>query len=119
MADPNTAIIYGWAEQLGRRPAIPSSMKEPRNVTKFVGFVDRNVFANSKFWELTQWKRQEFFEDIAERTKIHLSDIKDYNQRINVTLRLWASCLSAAKTMRKTYVIANPDDSLHEEAYTP
>jgi hypothetical protein len=119
MADPNTAIIYGWAEQLGRPPAIPSSLKEPRNVAKFVDFVDRNVFANSKFWEFNTMERQKFFEDIAERTKIHLSDIKDYNQRINVTLRLWASCLSAAKTMHKTYVIANPDGSLHEEAYTP
>ena len=61
MADPNTAIIYGWAEQLGRRPAIPSSMKEPRNVTKFVGFVDRNVFANSKFWEFNTMEKTEIF----------------------------------------------------------
>jgi hypothetical protein len=119
MADPNMAIVYGWAEQIGRPPAIPSSMKEPRNVAKFVDFVDRTVFANSEFWEFNTMERQKFFEDMAERTKTHLSDIQDGNQRINVTLRLWSSCLSAAKTMRKTYVIPYPDGRLHEELYTP
>lgn len=64
-------------------------------------------------------ERQKFLEDIAEKTKIHLSDIKDDNHRINITLRLWTSCLSAAKTMRKTYVVANPDGSSREESYTP
>jgi hypothetical protein len=119
MADPNPDIVYSWAEQLGPPPAIPSSIKEPMDIAEFVDFVDKNIFANSEFWKFSVTERQKFLADMAERTKNRLSDIKDSSQRANITLRLWASCLSAAKTMRKTYVAVNPDGSLREECYTP
>ena len=30
---------------MGHPPAVPSSMKEPRNIAKFVDFIDRDIFA--------------------------------------------------------------------------
>ena len=72
-------------------------MKEPEDIARFVDFVDKNIFANSEFWKLSVAERQEFHTEIAERTKNHISDIKDSNQMTNITLRLWASCLSAER----------------------
>jgi hypothetical protein len=118
MTDPNMDIIYSWAEDLCPPPVVPSSLEETRDIAKFVDFVDKKIFANSKFWEFGITERQKFLTDLAERTKNHLGDIKDANQRTNITLRLWASCISAAKTMRKTYVIVKPDGGLAEEPYT-
>jgi hypothetical protein len=62
---------------------------------------------------------QNFLGEVAQKTKGHLSDVEDDSRRTNITLRLWASCLSAAKTLRKTYVVPNPDGSSSEEPYTP
>ena len=106
MADPNMDIIYSWAEQLGTPPAIPTSMKEPEDIARFVDFVDKNIFANSEFWKFSVAERQEFLTDIAERTKNHISDIKDSNQRTNITLRLWASCLSAERRCAKRMLLS-------------
>ena len=41
-------IVCSWAEQLGP-PLIPPSIKEPRNIAKFVDFVDKNIFAIKSF----------------------------------------------------------------------
>jgi hypothetical protein len=119
MVDDNMAIIYSWAEELGPAPPVPRSLKEPSSVAKFADFIDKNIFAHSEFSNFGASKIQNFLGNIAGMTKGHLSDIKDDNQRTNITLRIWASCLSAAKTMRKTHVVGNPDGSLHEEPYTP
>jgi hypothetical protein len=118
MVDPNMDIIYGWAEELGPLPEVPPSIKEPMDIAKFVDFIDKNIFASSKFWEFGVTEKKRFLTKIAQKTDNYLWDIKDGNQRINITLRLWASCLSAAKTMRRTYVTVKPDSSLYEELYT-
>lgn len=111
-------LVYSWAEELGPPPMISSS-EEPRFIAKFVDFVDKTIFANSEFWKFSLAEKRKFLKDIAEKTKSRFGDISDGNQRINLALRLWASCLFAAKTMRKTYVTVNPDGSLGEKFYTP
>jgi hypothetical protein len=60
MADPKMDIIYRWAEQMGHPPAVPSSMKEPRNIAKFVDFIDRDIFANARFWQYGASEIQNF-----------------------------------------------------------
>jgi hypothetical protein len=65
MSDPNMEIIYNWAEHLGPPPAVASSMKEPIDIARFVDFVDKNIMANSKFWEFGSEERQKFLTDIA------------------------------------------------------
>jgi hypothetical protein len=65
MADPNMDIIYGWAEELGPLPVVPSSIKEPKDIAKFVDFVDNNIFASSKFWEFGVTEKEKFLTEIA------------------------------------------------------
>ena len=53
-----------------------------------------------------------------EKSIAWIYDIADGRQRINITLRLWAGGLDAAKTLRKTYVSVRNDGSVSEEAIT-
>jgi hypothetical protein len=46
-------------------------------------------------------------------------DVADGRQRINITLRLWAGSLDAAKSLRKTYASLQSDGSVNEEVITP
>lgn len=42
-------------------------------------------------------------------------DIADGKQRINITLRIWAGCLDAAKNLRDKYVSRRNDGTVSEE----
>jgi hypothetical protein len=119
MVDPNMEIIYGWANEMGPAPAVPNSLKEPSKVAMFVNLADTDIFGNLEFWKYGMSEKQRFLSDVGKKAKTHISDIGDDGKRTNLTLRLWASCMSAAKALRETYVAGvNPDGSMHEEPYT-
>src|SRR5437016_3175707 len=64
-------------------------------------------------------KKQHFLQKMKEESKTYLHDVEDDSARINITLRLWAGCITAAKTLREKYVIVDVDGTKKEEYYTP
>jgi hypothetical protein len=44
-------------------------------------------------------------------------DIADGKQRINITLRIWAGCLDAAKNLHDKYVSRRNDGTVSEEQF--
>ena len=118
--DPNTSIAYECAQLMGSIDSLPESLKEiVLKRVKYLDFVDKNMIAGSRLWEFNNEQQIEsFLTNMDEKSIPWIYDIADGRQRINITLRLWAGGLDAAKTMRKTYVSVRNDGSVSEEAIT-
>ena len=118
--DPNTSIAYECAQLMGSIDSLPESLKEMvLKRVKYLDFADKNMIAGSRLWEFNNEQQIEsFLANMDEKSIAWIYDIADGRQRINITLRLWAGGLDAAKTMRKTYVSVRNDGSVSEEAIT-
>jgi hypothetical protein len=118
--DPNTAIAYECAQVMGSTDSLPESLKEMvLKRVKYLDFVDKKMIAGSRLWEFNNEQQIEsFLANMDEKSIAWIYDIADGRQRINITLRLWAGGLDAAKTLRKTYVSVRNDGSVSEEAIT-
>ena len=118
--DPNTSIAYECAQVMGSTDSLPESLKEMvLKRVKYLDFVDKKMIAGSRLWEFNNEQQIEsFLANMDEKSIAWIYDIADGRQRINITLRLWAGGLDAAKTLRKTYVSVRNDGSVSEEAIT-
>ena len=119
--DPNTSIAYECAQLMGSIDSLPESLKEiVLKRVKYLDFVDKNMIAGSRLWEFNNEQQIEsFLANMDEKSIAWIYDIADGRQRINITLRLWAGGLDAAKTLRRTYVsVRNDDGGMSEETIT-
>jgi hypothetical protein len=115
--DPNMSIAYECSELMGPIDSIPESLKEVIKRAKYLDFVDKKMIAGSKLWEFNNQQQIESFLSNMDKESIPwIYDIADGKQRINITLRLWAGGLDAAKSLRKTYVSVRSDGTVSEEA---
>jgi hypothetical protein len=117
--DPNMSIAYGCSELLGPIDSIPESLKEVIKRAKYLDFVDKKMIAGSRLWDLNKQQISSFLAGIDKESIPWIYDIADGRQRINITLRLWAGSLDAAKSLRKTYASLQSDGSVNEEVITP
>ena len=116
--DPNMSIAYGCSELLGPIDSIPESLIEIIKRAKYFDFVDKKMIAGSRLWELNKQQISSFLASVDNESIPWIYDIADGRQRINITLRLWAGGLDAAKYLRKTYVSIQRDGSVSEEVIT-
>jgi hypothetical protein len=116
--DPNTSIVYECSELLGHIDSIPESLKEVIKRAKYLDFVDKSMIAGSRLWEFNKQQIESFLTIVDKESIPWIYDIADGRQRINVTLRLWAGGLDAAKFLRKMYMSARSDLGVSEEANT-
>jgi hypothetical protein len=116
--DPNMSIAYECAEHLGHLDLIPESLKEVIKRAKYLDFVDKKMIAGSRLWEFNKQQIESFLTNVDKEGILWIYDIADSKQRVNITLRLWAGGLDAAKSLRKTYVSRRSDGSISEEAIT-
>jgi hypothetical protein len=116
--DPNMSIAYGCSELLGPIDSIPESLIEIIKRAKYLDFVDKKMIVGSRLWELNKQQISSFLASVDNESIPWIYDIADGRQRINITLRLWAGGLDAAKYLRKTYVSIQRDGSVSEEVIT-
>ncbi|MFL6320256.1 MAG: hypothetical protein ACJ72Q_07265 [Nitrososphaeraceae archaeon] len=118
--DPNMSIAYEWSKPLEAIDSIPESLHDVINRAKYLDFVYKNMIAGSKLWELNNKQQIEsFLTKIDEGSIPWIYDIADGKQRINITLRLWAGCLDAAKYLQDKYVSRRNDGTVSEAIITP
>ncbi|HEC76397.1 MAG TPA: hypothetical protein ENI33_03955 [Thermoplasmatales archaeon] len=103
VVDPNMDTALQWANELGPPPPLPSSLKDVTQRAKLVNAIDEPHFANSFFLDfqsrLSDVEKNQCLNEIANVTKIYILDVEDDKTRVNIALRLWSGCLSAAKTI--------------------
>jgi hypothetical protein len=116
--DPNMSIAYECSELLGPIDSIPESLKEVIKRAKYLDFVDKKIIVGSRLWEFNKQQIESFLANVDKESIPWIYDIADGRQRINITLRLWAGGLDAAKYLRKTYVSIQRDGSVGEEVIT-
>jgi hypothetical protein len=119
--DPNMSIAYECAQLMGTIDSLPESLKEMVvKRVKYLDFVDKNMISGLRLWEFNnQQQIESFLANIDEKSIPWIYDIVDSRKRINITLRLWAGGLDAAKSLRKVYVSVRSYESVSEEAITP
>lgn len=117
--DPNMSIAYEWSKLLGNIDSIPESLNDVIKRAKYMDFVDKNMTASSKLWEFNKQQIESFLTNMDKESSPWIYDVADCKQRINITLRLWAGCLDAAKYLRDKYVNIRSDGTTSEETITP
>ena len=96
--DPNMVAARKLAEGLGSPPVLPSSMQTIESRSQFADAIDGPLVEGGTLEEImvSIGKRIAEISAIAER---HMPDVNDPIARLNIALRLWSGCLSAAKTI--------------------
>jgi hypothetical protein len=109
------AIVYEFSKLLGPIDSIPESLQAVIKRAKYLDFVDRKMIAGSRLWEFNKQQIESFLANMDKESIPWIYDIADGKQRINVTLRIWAGCLDAAKNLRDKYVSRRNDGAVSEE----
>ena len=117
--DPNMSIAYECSKLLGPIDSIPESLQDVIKRAKYLDFVDKKMIAGSMLWELNKQVIDSFLTNMDKESVPWIYDIGDGKQRINITLRLWAGCLDAAKYLRDKYMSRSNDGTVSEETITP
>ena len=103
MTDPNLYVALEWANEIGPPPMLPESLKNPTNRAKLVEKINSPLVVNSNLSELSDLSKLSENEknrriaNIGKISKEIIKDIEDLSERVNICLRLWAGCISAAK----------------------
>jgi hypothetical protein len=113
--DPNMSIVYEFSKLLGPIDSIPESLQAVIKRAKYLDFVDRKMIAGSRLWEFNKQQIESFLANMDKESIPWIYDIADGKQRINITLRIWAGCLDAAKNLRDKYVSRRNDGTVSEE----
>jgi hypothetical protein len=97
--DWNMAIAELFARELGPTPPVPSSLMDVNMRARFVDEMDGPFIPDTD--DVRQFlaaiaRRLAAIDAVARR---HMPDVADGLVRVNIALRLWAGCISAAKTI--------------------
>lgn len=103
MGDPNMETAIRWANELGPSPTMPSSLQDVIQRTKLVYAIDTPNLAKSLFTDshgnMSIMEKAQCQIAIARTSRTFISEVNDDNVLVNISLRLWAGCLSAAKSI--------------------
>lgn len=95
--DPNPDTAMEWAAELGLPPNLPKSLKDSRKRARLVNEIDGKLIAESLLANLSSEEKRGRLGMVAGSTASLMPDVGDANTRTNISLRLWAGCISAAK----------------------
>jgi hypothetical protein len=98
-ADPNMVMALVFADALGPVPTLPESLKAARLRAELIHAIDGPLV--TRLGDVVDVTRQiaEQIRRIEEGSRRFMPDVPDTMVRINICLRLWSGCLSAAKTI--------------------
>jgi hypothetical protein len=97
--DPNMLMARAFAEALGPAPALPQSLQVIARRAELVDAIDGSLVATvTDLVDVTRQIAQQI-RRVEEGTRKFMPDVPDAMVKINIGLRLWSGCLSAAKTI--------------------
>lgn len=99
VVDPNMDTALRWANELGSPPKLPCSLQDVNQRARLVNCIDRPLISGSLLHKLSDAEKAQRLNTVARLSKEYISDVDDDDDRVNITLRLWSGCLSAAKTI--------------------
>lgn len=99
MPDPNLETTMKWARELGPSPELLGSLKKVERRASLVDEMDKKFVAGANLGLLDAQAKGERLELLGRISIGFMPKEKDARARCNVALRLWAGCMSAAKTI--------------------
>jgi hypothetical protein len=99
MPDPNLETAMKWARELGPTPELPASLKKVEKRAKLVDMMDTQFVAGANLGILEAQTKSDLLESLGKVTSRFMPKEEAASARCNTALRLWAGCISAAKTI--------------------
>jgi hypothetical protein len=103
MSDPNMETALRWANELGSCPTLPSSLQDVTQRSKLVYKINTPKLVKSLFADfhgnLSIEEKAQCQNTIARLSRAYILDVTDDKVIMNISLRIWSGCLSAAKTI--------------------
>ena len=96
--DPNMALALHFARNLGPTPTLPESLQLVERRAELVHRIDAPIVENLDLFDVVG-RIATRVRDIMRVTAEFMPDVEDPTDRLNIALRLWSGCLSAAKTI--------------------
>ena len=90
---------YQWATEMGQPPALPLSLGDVHKRAELVSIIDTFLVSDSQLHTLSHDEKKRRIDQLTEMSRHYIPEIANPDQRINICLRLWSSCLMAAKTI--------------------
>ncbi len=97
-SDPNMELARLLAESLGNAPALPESLRSVERRADFIHRIDGPLVVGPDLGQIVVQIGKRVRE-IAEISLDYMPEVADPLVRVNIGLRLWSGCLSAAKTI--------------------
>jgi hypothetical protein len=97
ISDPNMDTAIQWANVIGPPPSLPASILDVRERAKLVNCVDSPLIGGSFLHNLKPEESTQRLNFVAELARSFVLDLNNHDEIKNLTLRLWAGCMSAAK----------------------
>jgi hypothetical protein len=96
--DPNMVLALHFARTLGPTPPLPESLQRVERRAELVHRIDAPLVAHLDLVDVVG-RIATRVRDIIRVTPEFMPDVEDPIDRLNIALRLWSGCLSAAKTI--------------------
>jgi len=97
--DPAMDMARQVADELGSFSNIPPTLIDPANVARYLDAIDDRVAQVAGYYESSEQNKKLFVDQISELSKVFITDVENSLDRVVLTLKLWAGCLDAAKTI--------------------
>jgi hypothetical protein len=98
LVDPNMDTALVWAGEVGPVPLLPHSLDNASSRASLVDAVDP-IFAGGLLEIKSAAEKDHVLKSLATVSKERIPELVDDKARVNVCLRLWSGCVSAAKTI--------------------
>jgi hypothetical protein len=103
-------IAYSWAQEIAQTESLPQSLENVKIRADLINKINnrlnidinRDLESGSKTGQLNnidKSSKMELLEDITKLIHFYVLANNDKNKLVSIALRLWAGCLSAAKTI--------------------
>ena len=121
--DPNMSTALSWAEELGSIPDLPSSLDKVQTRAELVKAINVPLIIDlqgraSLLFQISPEDKERRFDELGKISLKYIPDISDETTRINITLRLWSGCLSAAKTIAMETLSDKNTSGIRQQIFT-
>ena len=91
--------VLRWANALGSVPTLPQSLLDVNRRGELLHAIDGPLAGGVLLHSMTAEDRKNRLEEVSRISREFMPDVEEGGQRLNLTLRLWAGWLMAAKTI--------------------
>ncbi len=99
ITEPNLRAALEWAKEFNSHPKLPSSLNDKKERAKLINKIDSHFGNICIIYTSTKETRSQYLYSIVELCKEYFSPTYTNEEIVNVIFRLWAGCISAAKTI--------------------